>query len=236
MQPTRFVTSPTCIIVTAPQASVAVTKLIFGPGTTPLHPGTTTAAGQVIAGGVISKERVIVCVQVDELPQASVARYVLVVVSVHPTTFVTSPTCVIVGTPHASVAVTKLIFGPGTIPLHPGTTTAAGQLIAGGVVSTVRVIVWVQVDELPHASVARYVRVVVSVHPTRFVTSPICVTVGTPHASVAVTKLIFGPGTAALQPGNITAAGQVIAGGVVSTVLVNVWVQVDELPHASVAL
>ena len=75
----------------------------------------------------------------------------------------------------------------------------------------------------------------VSVHPTRLTTSLTKVTVGVPQASVAVTEDKFGPGTAALHPGNTTAAGQVILGGVISTVLVIVWVHVAVFPQASVA-
>ena len=67
-----------------------------------------------MVGGVTSTVLVIICVHVALLPQASVARYVLVVVSVHPDVATTSPTKVIVTAPHASVAVTELISGAGT--------------------------------------------------------------------------------------------------------------------------
>jgi hypothetical protein len=144
----------TKVTVGAPHASVAVTVPIFGAGTVPLHPGTTTAAGHVIVGGVTSTVLVKVCVQVAVLPQASVAMYVLVVVSVHPTRLTASLTKVTVGAPHASVAVTDVISGAGTVPLHPGTTTAGGHVIVGGVTSTVLVIVCVQVAVFPQASVA----------------------------------------------------------------------------------
>ena len=75
-------------------------------------------------------------------------------VSVHPARLTTSLTNVTVGVPHASVAVTEDTFGPGTAPLQPGTTTAGGHVILGGVTSTVRVIVWVHVAVFPQASVA----------------------------------------------------------------------------------
>jgi hypothetical protein len=51
------------------------------------------------------------------------------------------------------------------------------------------------------------------------VTSPTKVTVGVPHASVAVTDAMFGAGTAWLQV-RTGGAAQVIDGGVTSTVLV----------------
>ena len=46
------------------------------------------------------------------------------------------------------------------------------------------------------------------------------VTVAFPQASLTVTLATFGAGTAPLQAAIVTLAGQVIAGGVVSTVLV----------------
>ena len=62
---------------------------------------------------------------------------------------------VTVGVPHASVAVTDPGLGAGTVGLHPGRFTVGGQVIVGGVVSTVLVIVCVQSAVFPHASVAR---------------------------------------------------------------------------------
>jgi len=154
VQPTVVTTSPTCVTVTGPHRSLATTDPIFGAGTTGLQPGNTTFAGQVIVGGVTSTVLVIVCVQVDELPHTSVARYVLVVVSVQVTVLVTSPTWIIVTGPHKSLAVTEPILGAGTAPLHPAMVTLAGQLIIGGVISTVRVMVCVHVAVFPFASVA----------------------------------------------------------------------------------
>ena len=53
--------------------------------------------------------------------------------------------------------------------------------------------------------------------------------------SVAVTKLISGGGTGALHI-SAGGGGQVMVGGVVSTVLVMICVQVAVLPQPSVAL
>jgi hypothetical protein len=58
--------------------------------------------------------------------------------------------------------------------------------------------------------------------------------VGDPQASVAVTAAMFGAGTVALQP-SVTLAGQLIDGGVTSTVLVMVCEQVALLPQPSTA-
>ena len=67
------------------------------------------------------------------------------------------------------------------------------------------------------------------------VTSPTCVIVIVPvQLSVAVTRVISGTGTGPLQM-IVGAAGHVITGGCVSTVLVIVCVHVALLPHASVA-
>jgi len=118
--------------------------------------------------------------------------------------------------PHASVAVTDPGLGAGIAGLQPGRFTVAGQVIVGGVVSTVLVIVWVQSAVLLHASVARYVLVVVSTHPETLTTSLINVTVGVLQPSLAVTDDGFGAGTAGLQPGRFTVAGHVITGAFTS--------------------
>ena len=55
-----------------PQLSEVMTLAVFGAGTRFAH-WTVTFAGHVIVGGVLSNT-LIVCVQVAELPQASVAR------------------------------------------------------------------------------------------------------------------------------------------------------------------
>ena len=70
-----------------------------------------------------------------------------------------------------SVAVTKVISGAGTGPLHT-IVGGAGQVITGGVTSTVLVIVCTQVALLPQPSVALYVLNVVSVQPDVLVWSP----------------------------------------------------------------
>ena len=59
----------------------------------------------------------------------------------------------------------------------------------------------------------------VSIQPTRLITSLTKVTVGVPHASVAVTDETLGAGTAALQPGSVVFAGHIIVGGVLSIIL-----------------
>lgn len=77
---------------------------------------------------------------------------------------------------------------------------------------------------------------VVSIHPTVEGTSLTCVTVMPPHPSAAVTPVISGAGTAALQPGTAIGAGQDMVGGVISTVLVMVWTHEAVRPLTSVAI
>ena len=62
------------------------------------------------------------------------------------------------------------------------------------------------------------------------------VTVAFPQPSLTITLATFGAGTVPLQAAIVMLAGQVIAGGVVSTVLVIVCVQVAAFPQASTAL
>ena len=71
------------IVIVPVQLSVALTRVISGAGTGPLH-AMVGGAGHVITGGVLSTVLVIVCTHVALLPHASVALYVLNVVSVHP--------------------------------------------------------------------------------------------------------------------------------------------------------
>ena len=153
-QPVVLTASLTKLMVGVPQASEAVTAVISGAGTGVLHPGKESGAGHVIVGGVESIVRVIVCEQVAVLPQTSVAIYVRVVISVQPVVFIASLTKDTVGVPHASVAVTEVISGAGTIPLHPGKVTGAGHVMTGGVVSMVLVMVWLHVAVFPQPSVA----------------------------------------------------------------------------------
>ena len=68
-------TVDTCSTVTVPgQPSEVVTDPGFGAGIAPLHSAIFNVAGHVIVGAVTSTFLVIICVQVAELPQRSVAR------------------------------------------------------------------------------------------------------------------------------------------------------------------
>ena len=88
------------------------------------------------------------------LLHASVTLYVLVVVSVQPTSTATSDTKATVGVPQLSASpVTTVISGAGTAALHPARLIAAGLDAVGGVLSNVLVIVCVTLMLLLHASV-----------------------------------------------------------------------------------
>src|SRR5512143_2151367 len=122
------------------------------------------------------------------------------------------------------------------VGLQPN-TPAAVTVIVGGVISCVQVTVDDAVAVLPQASVAVNVLVCVLVHPFDCTAPSVDVTVGVPHASVAVAV----PNAAAiaafvgLQP-NTPAALSVIVGGVTSCVQVTVEDVVAVLPQASVAV
>lgn len=90
---------------------------------------------------------------------------------------------------------------------------------------------------LPHASVAVNVLVCVLEHPLDRTLPSVDVTVGVPHASVAVAI----PNAAAIADGeglqlSTPAAPTVIVGGVISCVQVTVDEDVAVLPHASAAV
>ena len=97
--------------------------------------------------------------------------------------------------------------------------------------------VWVQVDELPHASVALYVLVTrkLFTQVTLVVRSLTNVIIGTPvQLSLALTLAGFGGGICEAQ-WTVTPDGQVIVGGVPSNTVM-ICVQVAVVKHASVAL
>src|SRR6266540_4139796 len=93
------------------------------------------------------------------------------------------------------------LFGPG--------------VITGGVVSTVFT-VWTHEAELPDGSVAVQVRVIVTVPPQPGTLTSAKVTVGVEQLSTAVAVPVADGLVLAGHP-STTLAGQVIAGGVVST-------------------
>ena len=135
------------------QLSVAVTLPGFGGGTCDAH-WTVTGPGQVSIGTMLSNT-VISCVQVAELPHASVALYVRVTKNLFTQVelVVMSLTNVTEGTPvQLSLALTLAGFGAGICEAHC-TVTPIGQVSVGGVPSNT-VMICVQVAVIRQASVA----------------------------------------------------------------------------------
>ena len=221
------------VIVGTPHASVAVAAP--GGGTPAgLQPRSPPGGQNVKVGGVTSTVQVKTCVQVDVFPQPSVAVYVRVWDLRHPLTVIVPNDDVIVGVPHASVAVAAP--GAGTpAGLQPRSPPGGQNVKVGGVTSTIQVKSCVQVDVLPQPSVAIYVLVCDLRQPFTVIVPNDDVIVGVPHASVAVAAP--GAGTpAGLQPRSPPGGQNVNAGGVTSTVQVKTCVQVDVFPQPSVAV
>src|SRR6185503_17795008 len=141
--------------------------------------------------------------------------------------------------PQASVAVGAVWFAQvGTVGLHPKSEPGVQLVNAGGVVSSVHVQVLEQVEVLPQPSTAVQVMVRERPHVLGLVIEPAeQVTVGVPQASVAVGAVWFAQvGTVGLHPKSLPGVQLVNAGGVVSSVHVQVLEQVEELPQPSTAV
>jgi len=110
-------------------------------GTLPPHDTITPPAGQVITGGVASFT-VMVCVCEDELPQISVAVYVLATVNLlaHDPAVTTSLLVTVIVPLQLSVAITAVLLAAGTA-LAQLTVTFAGMLVITGAVWSLTVIV-----------------------------------------------------------------------------------------------
>src|SRR5215211_8710250 len=175
---------------------------------------------------------VIICETVAlELPQASTARHVLVIVFEHEVPTVTSvPTIFTVMVLHASLAVGAVNDG---VAVHSIVVAAPALPIVGAWVSRI-VIVWLLVaEELPQASTACHVLVMVLVHEVPPVTSlPTIFMVTVLHASLAVGAVKDGVAVHSIV---VAAPALPIVGAWVSRIVM-VWLLVaEELPQASTA-
>src|SRR5678810_400962 len=173
---------PIWFTVTALHASVAVGAVKTGVA---VHSIVAFAPADPITGACVSTCVIVWATVLLELPQASTATHVLVVVFVQLLPPVISPpTWFTVTALHASVAVGAVKTG---VAVHSIVALAPADPITGACVSTC-VIVCDTVDELlPHASTATHVLVVVFVQLLPPVTSPpTWFTVTALHASVAV--------------------------------------------------
>src|SRR6266581_4026694 len=105
--------------------------------------------------------------------------------------------------------------------------------MAGGVVSRT-VMVWMQRELLPQASVAIQVRAMTLVAPQLLVTESLKLTLTAPQPSWAVATPVA---LVSVSAGHSSTrfGGQVMTGGVVSRTVM-VWMQRELLPQASVAI
>src|SRR5437588_458861 len=146
------------VMVTVPQVSLAV----GGSKDQALVHSTILLGTQVMVGGVWSST-VTVWLHSAVLPQASAARQVRVAAKVlpqWPVRLVTVPRMVTVTLPQVSMAV-----GASKVQVLVHSTDLLGaQVMVGGVGSST-VTVWLHSAVLPHASVARQVRVAAKVSP-----------------------------------------------------------------------
>ena len=99
-----------------------------------LWPGHRTRLVNVVAVVGTDVSTVMVCVQVAELLQASLAAYVRVMVTIGPLVTALSPTKLLTGVLQSSVAVTDAGFGAGTWA-NAVTVMLVGHVILGGLVS-----------------------------------------------------------------------------------------------------
>lgn len=140
--------------------------------------------------------------------------------------------------PHASVTVA--LPNAAAIAAVDGlqvNTPAVLIVIVGGVLSCVQVTVDDAVAVLPHASIAVNVLICDRVHPVDWTAPSLDVTIGAPHASVAV-ALPNAAAIAALEGLQLSTPGAVtvIVGGVMSCVQIIVEEAVAVFPQASVAV
>src|SRR6266581_8182988 len=183
-----------------------------------------------MAGGVVSRT-VMVWMQRELLPQASVAIQVRAMTLVAPQWLVTESLKLTLTAPQPSWAVATPVALVLVSAGH-SSTRFGGQVMTGGVVSRT-VMVWMQLLLLPQASVAVQVRAMTLVPPQLVMTeSPkLRLTALQPSCAVATpVKLVL----VLAGHSSTTFVGQVITGGVVSSTVI-VWTQLLLLPQASVA-
>jgi len=134
------------------------------------------------------------------------------------------------------VAVTASIFSKGSKDAH-STVSDGGQVILGGVLSSTKM-TWMQELELPQASVALQVRLmVISCAQTvlGIITSVEVIVGAASQRSVAVATPLVPPGAVLESHSMVISGGHVINGGVVSCTAI-VALHVAELRQSSVAV
>ncbi len=98
-------------------------------------------AGVPAMTGAVTSFTVMVCVDVDALPQTSVAVHVLAMVYLlaHAPGVTTSATVIVTAPAQLSVAVTEAALATGTSPAHEYVIAAGVPAMTGGVASSVLV-------------------------------------------------------------------------------------------------
>ena len=191
---------------------------------TGLHARVNVVPPVVITGGVLSLVQVTVRETVEVLPQPSIAVQILVCERLQ-LLLVTVPSFeVTVGVPHASVAVAVPSAALISVAagLHPRVVAVPPVVMVGGVTSDIHVTVREAVDVLPQSSLAVHVLVCERLQPLLLTAPSFEVSVGMPHASVAVAVpsapvISDAPG---LHPNVVVVPPVVITGGVISNLLI----------------
>ena len=232
-----MVTSVEVIVGVGSQLSVAVATPFVPPGAVLAVHSIVRFGGHVITGGVLSSTKM-VCRQVLELPQSSVALQVLLIVYScgHAPAMVTSVEVIVGVVSQLSVAVATPFAPPGAVLAVHWIVRFGGQVITGGVLSSTKMVCR-HVLELPHTSVARHVLLMVYScgHAPPTVTSVDVMVIVPAQLSVAVAVPLVPPGAVLAVHSIVRFGGHVMTGGVLSKIVIN-CVQVAELPHTSVAL
>jgi hypothetical protein len=156
-QPVEVITPSLCVIVTAPQASVAVAlpNALLISDAAGLQPSVVVVPLAMIDGGVLSFVHVMVLAAVAELPQPSEATNVLVCEAEHPLVITGPSVDVTIGVPQAAVAVAEpraalISEAEGLQPSVP----VGDTIIVGGLGALVQLTVLDTVAVLPQASTA----------------------------------------------------------------------------------
>jgi hypothetical protein len=224
------------------QASVAV-AVPSAPLISPadgLQPSDVVVPPDVSVGGVRSSIQLTTRHVVEVLPHPSFAVNVLFCEREHPLLDTLPSLDSTVGVLQASVAV-AVPSAPLISPadgLQPSDVVVPPDVSVGGVISSIQFTVLDTVDVLLHPSFAVKVLVCERLHPLLTTRSSLCVTVGTPQASVAVAvpnAPLISPADG-LQPSDVVVPPDVSVGGVTSSIQLTVLDTVDVLLHPSFAV
>src|SRR5678809_842517 len=245
LQPLPGTSAPSVNVAVRPveqlSVTVAVPKAALICAAVGLHVGLVEAV-TVITGAVTSLVKLIVWVCVPVLPHASLTVHVLVIDTLQPLPGTSAPSVNVAVRPveqlSVTVAVPKAALICAAVGLHVGLVEAV-TVITGAVTSLVKLIVWVCVPVLPHASLTVHVLVIDTLQPLPGTSAPSVNVAVRPveqlSVTVAVPKAALICAAVGLHVGLVEAV-TVITGAVTSLVKLIVWVCVPVLPHASLTV